>query len=316
MAGTSADVARLAGVSRPTVSQILNGKGHLFALATRTRVENAARELDYQPSLAGRALARGSSDVVIALVPDATLGQSLQDLVDVLTVKLADQGLILLLRFSGTTETLERALISIRPRAVLALGTLTEPELAVMHRTRIQVVGSGKDGWQEGNRAIGALQADYLISRGHSRLAFAHLRDQRQYPFGEPREQGFRDRCAELGLEPPKTLRLAITADQASAELRRVETHPIAVACYNDDVATALHSAARTMNIDIPAGLALIGMDNTAMAQLLAPPLTTVRVDVAQSASDIAEDILHELNGTEPPRREPSVLHVVAGGTA
>ena len=72
MTVTSADVARHAGVSRSTVSQILNGHERRFPARTRDRVQAAASELGYQPSAAGRALVRGASDIVVALIPDMT----------------------------------------------------------------------------------------------------------------------------------------------------------------------------------------------------------------------------------------------------
>ena len=74
MTVTSADVARHAGLSRATVSQVLNGHAHRFADETAERVLRAAKELGYEPSAAGRMLRTGSSDFVIALVPNTTFG--------------------------------------------------------------------------------------------------------------------------------------------------------------------------------------------------------------------------------------------------
>ena len=100
MIATSEDVAKRAGVSRATVSQILNGRGQRFASATRERVTQAAAELEYLPSSAGRTLALGSSDIVIAVIPNTTFGGNLQDIFEAATEELGARGLTLLLHLS------------------------------------------------------------------------------------------------------------------------------------------------------------------------------------------------------------------------
>ena len=101
----SADVAAKAGVSRSTVSQILNGHGHRFKPDMVDLVQKVARDLGYRPSLAGRALARGTSDVVITLLPNISLGPRLRELIDRVTDELAGAGKTNLIRLSsGETQ--------------------------------------------------------------------------------------------------------------------------------------------------------------------------------------------------------------------
>src|SRR6185312_9765886 len=72
---TSADVARLAGVSRATVSYVLNETpGQTISISTRGRVLDAAARLGYAPSAAARTLRTGRSDVVLCLLPDWPIG--------------------------------------------------------------------------------------------------------------------------------------------------------------------------------------------------------------------------------------------------
>src|SRR5699024_8468011 len=72
---TSADVARLAGVSRATVSYVLNDTpGHRITADTRARVADAAARLGYAPSAAARTLRSGRSEVVLCLLPDWPIG--------------------------------------------------------------------------------------------------------------------------------------------------------------------------------------------------------------------------------------------------
>ena len=117
MATTSRDVALHAGVSRSTVSEILNGRGAKFAASTRDKVEQAVRELEYRPSAAARSLVRGTSDLVIALIPDTTFGVNLQNIFDKATEELAEHGLTLLLRLSTpSTQMFDRLMATANPR--------------------------------------------------------------------------------------------------------------------------------------------------------------------------------------------------------
>ncbi len=118
-------MARLAGVSRGAVSQILNGHGGRFAAATRERVLEAARALAYEPSLAGRTLARGKSDVVVAVVPHTTFGANLQDILEVMTDELARNGLMLVTRFSTSDVTsFDGFIAAVQPVAVVTMAEL------------------------------------------------------------------------------------------------------------------------------------------------------------------------------------------------
>ena len=111
----SADVAGRAGVSRSTVSQILNGHGHRFRPDMVDRVQSVARELGYRPSIAGRALARGTSDIVITLLPNISLGPRLRELIDRVTDELAQAGRTNLIRLSSGAAQIDEAVVALRP---------------------------------------------------------------------------------------------------------------------------------------------------------------------------------------------------------
>src|SRR3954449_3693311 len=91
---TSADVARLAGVSRATVSYVLNDTPRQSISAdTRTRVLDAAAQLGYAPSAAARALRSGRSDIVLCLLPDWPIGPTVGLFLEHLSAALAAEGL-------------------------------------------------------------------------------------------------------------------------------------------------------------------------------------------------------------------------------
>lgn len=307
---TSQDVADRAGVSRSTVSQILNGRAELFNEETRARVAKAVADLGYQPSAAGRALARGSSDIVIALVPHTTFGGNLQDIYEALTEELARRGLTLVLRLSSdSAESLDRLVVGLKPRAVLALSPLPQAQRELLGRRAVELLDPAQFPGPDINAQIGALQARYLIGRGYRRLAYAHLRDARQDPFGGPRELALADECRANGLDEPRILHLGITPEDALAALAELGTPGYAVACYNDDVATALLYAAREKGWRVPDDIALIGMDNTPLSRLTNPPLTTMGFDTAQVTEASVRSLLGRLDkqGLPPPAVDLSI---------
>lgn len=318
MNATSQNVADRAGVSRSTVSQILNGRAEFFTDETRSRVANAVAELGYEPSAAGRALARGSSDIVIALIPDTTFGHNLQDIYGALTDELATRGLTLVLRLSNhSPESLDRMVRGLAPRAILTLTGLPPLHRAALQRRGIEVIEPPDTGDYDANAQIGAVQARYLIGRGYQRLAYARLRDARNDPFGGPREEKFIEECRAEGLDDPPILYLDITTEGAQRALEELGGPGFAVACYNDEVATALLHAANEKGWRVPEDLALIGMDDTALARVTIPPLTTMGYDPNKVTEISLRFVLARLDRTDVPQPELDLsVRVVERSTA
>lgn len=307
---TSQDVADHAGVSRSTVSQILNGRAELFADETRTRVINAVAELGYEPSAAGRALARGSSDVVIALIPDTTFGHNLQDIYGTLTEELARRGLTLVLRLaSDSLESLDRLIRGLSPRAVLTLMTLPAAQREIINQAGVDLIEPEQANPYDANANIGTIQARYLIGRGYRQLAYAHLRDTRNDPFGGPREALFAEECSKHGLAAPNILHLGISADDARAALDELGEPGYAVGCYNDEVASALLFAAHERGWSVPQDLALIGMDDSQLASVTIPPLTTMGYDPLEVIALSLATLLARFDGKQS-ETAPAALDV------
>ena len=112
----------------------------------------------------------------------------------------------------------------------------------------------------------------------------------------------------------------ALGADQATAALAAVKAKdaPLAVGCYNDDVALAVVAAGRALGLRIPDDLSVVGVDATAIGQLVSPRLTTIGIHNAPLMERIAAE-LAALTGAESPTPLPPALPevtVVPGETA
>lgn len=313
----SADVAAHAGVSRATVSQVLNGHADRFAPETAARVFEAATELGYQPSAAGRTLRRGSSDFVLALIPNTTFGGNLQDLFERMGDQLAQRGFTLVLRMATPlVETLDRLVVGMMPAAVISLTPFSAEERAMLDGRGVIAIDPPSYAQIDHNRNIGRIQGETLIARGHLRLAFAHLQDARQDPFGEAREQGVRDAAAAAGLGEIDVVRIDIDLDDAALALDSFGARGVAVACYNDDVATTLLNAATLAGWTIPQELALIGMDRTPLSRVTIPALATIEYDMDAAAEAALHNLLAAV-GDEAPSTSVGrlALRVIEGAT-
>lgn len=280
---TASDVARLAGVSRATVSHILNGYTGKFSAETEERVRAAASVLRYQPSLGGRVLTKGRSDIVIVLLPSAAVGVRLQEVLDAITVAAQSLGLNVLAWFSADTHAPSlNALTYALPAAVIDLSALDAGEREILEAAGIPVVPSSTR--LAGQRSplpdelVASAQLDLLADR---RLVFAHLDDSRgSGRLSRAREDALRLACRARGVTEPLAITLDLTMDNAVAGIRALTgPDPLGIACFNDDVATSVLAASRRLGLDVPREIAIVGIDFTPLGQLLDPPLTTISID-------------------------------------
>jgi len=160
------------------------------------------------------------------------------------------------------------------------------------------------------------VQAERLASRGHRRLGYAYPDDPRLRFWAEPRLEGVRQACAQLGLEEPVVLTVPNEAAPAAEAVRiwRETDPPVTAVCaYNDNTALAVLAGLRLLGLDAPDDLALIGTDDIPAARLVTPALTTVTVDQRSVAEYLAQTIRAALAHQPAPRfRGGDVIHLVA----
>jgi DNA-binding LacI/PurR family transcriptional regulator len=309
---TSVDVAREAGVSRATVSYILNGTGNQpIRESTRRRVLDAARKLGYTPSAAARTLRRGRSDLVVCLLPDFPMGPTLGGFLQDLAECFAAQAMTFVIYPMPGDASSARLWKALSPAALIGLAAFRDEDAELFESVGLPVaeVVYGKVHHKLPqvilpNSLFGRLQTEHLASRGHQRLGYAYPDDARLALFAEPRLAGVRHSCRELSLPAPVTCEVGFDGESARAALRVWLGAPVpvtAVCAYNDEVALALLSAAREMGIGVPGDLAVIGVDNIPLAAIGDPALTTVSTHLRPYAEQLAELVVAAVNGTYVP---------------
>ncbi|WP_097986015.1 LacI family DNA-binding transcriptional regulator [Streptomyces sp. f150] len=310
---TIADVAREAGVSKTTVSRVINTKGEVDR-TTAARVREVIAQLGYVPSSGAVGLARGSSRTVGMLVPSLTwpwMGELLQGVVD--TVEAADYGLLLFTCNRGA-ESVQRFTSQVSARAFDGL-VVVEPEntlghLTELHRDGLPIVLIDDRGHHPEfpsvvttNHEGGASAARHLLAAGRTRPLV--LTGPQHFGCVRDRLNGFRSVLpTDLVVEGDFTERGGRLAVE---ELLARDATFDSVFAHNDISAAGVLRALRAAGRRVPDDIAVVGFDDIPMAEHTEPPLTTVRQPTRRMGETAARMLLSHLGGTPVPDG-PAVL--------
>lgn len=297
---TASDVAARAGVSRTTVSYILNRtRGQSFPQATREAVLRAAAELGYRPNLAARLLATGHGPLLF-VVPRLGQNEITSAIAERITQALAMRGFLVVAIFeTADSDALRRALDDLHPQGVVFYAP---PDPVVGQTVRdhgAHVIEPAHR--EEGPLSIGRLQVAHLVARGHRKIAIA-------VPYGsdafsvESRRVSVQNAAAGAGLPDTRVAPFAADGSDAAARVRAWAASGVSAVCaYNDSVALAVLHGVRAAGLICPDGIAVIGADGTPGAALAVPPLTTVAIDPEIAADWFVARLLTELGHADAP---------------
>jgi LacI family transcriptional regulator len=311
-------VAELAGVSRTTVSFVLNDvPGVKISAETRRRVLEAARQLDYYPTAAARSLASGRTQrigLVLGegqrrLAADAFLPAFLQGI----TASIHRRGYLLVLQMAEDVPSYEAYARLIREQQVDGLilsGPRTDdPLVPQLAEERFPLILHGRLDGSEfpcvdvDNRA-GAYQAvTHLISLGHRRIGFISNAPF-AYSGAQDRFSGYRQALGEhdIPLDESIVFPAAFLPEAGAAaiqELLGLSDPPTAMFCASDVVALGAMGAIRNAGLSIPEDIAVAGFDDIFLAAHADPPLTTVRVPAYGLGWTAAEILIGLIEGDE-----------------
>jgi DNA-binding LacI/PurR family transcriptional regulator len=316
VARTIDELARLSGVSRATVSRVINGGS--VSDKTRRRVEHVLEETGYRPNLAARTLASGRSGVVGVvmhidphlLFRDPYFGQLLQGMSDEL-VDLA-AGMMLWLGNRTKEETLDKILSAGLVDGVIVTAHYREDPLVdgllASHLPTVLV------GHRRHDRAASYVDVDnvhaadvitsHLVQIGRTRVG--HITGTRGTVAAEDRIIGYRRAMDRAGLP---TGELIVDGDfntpggVTGAELL-LDRHCDAIFCANDATAVGALETIRSRGLVVPDDVALAGFDDLDFAAQMNPPLTTIRQSVRQQGAEAARTLFQLLGDRDGlPRR-------------
>ena len=315
---TAADVARSLGVSRATVGFVLNQTpGQTISEATRRRVLDEAERLGYRPHAGAQALARGRSNLALLVLPDWPIDFALRVNLEEAARLLEDAGYTLVSQARHGDELIRPLWRTLQPDVVLGMLPFSEQELRSIRAAGVpRVIPSSTTLPREDDvpgASLGArIQEQHLHERGHVRLGYARTDDPRLAWLQERRLQAAIEECERLHLQPPVVTEVGTTPEDGNEAIRRWQQSGVtAILGYNDEVAARALAAALRAGVRVPDELAVIGHDDTPLAALLFPSLSSVRIDQASLGRHMAELMLDAVGALGHEVMRPEV-HVEA----
>ncbi|MBC9730747.1 LacI family DNA-binding transcriptional regulator [Streptomyces sp. TRM68367] len=325
-----ADVAERAGVSPSTVSRTMRGLASVSP-EVRARVEQAARELNFAISRQASSLVTGRTGVMAVLVPTLDswfMGSALSSLGPMLRGAGMELTVYVVPDLAERSAFFERLPARRNADALLVFSfDLTMEETARLDDLGMPVIYisqhvEGRPSVYIDDVAAACRATRHLVNLGHRRIAFAHTVGVRGFSFSSrDRLLGYQQALTEAGIPlddelvvttPPRDKR---GTTQAVGNLLSLREPPTAIFAEQDELAASVISTLRTVQIDVPERISVLGFDDQLMAEWL--ELSTV----AQSPSDMgraaAELALELINDAQADRSRHIVLptHLIPRGT-
>lgn len=308
------DVARLSGVSKRTVSRVINGATNV-GVATREKIQKVIDELDFSPDKQARGLA-ASRSYLLGLIydnPDALYIDQVQR--GVLSI-CSEKGYELVVHpctyngdnfIQNCSNFVKRSNID----GVIILPPVSESkELASAFRDqRIKYVRMASVDLDDhanivvsDDRAALSDLARYLVSLGHREIAV--ISGPRQYYSSIERLEGFTNTLSELGVDIPKHRIIegknSYESGISCARSLLIQTpRPQVIFANNDEMAAGVLKVAHELGIRVPEQLSIAGFDDNLLAARVIPSLTTVQRPVLAMASLAAKKIIAMIEGNE-----------------
>lgn len=301
---TISDIARKAGVSKTTVSRVLNNRPDVDE-ETRFKIRNIIEELNYSPSYTAKSLSTGKRNLIGLIVPSLSSYFSLA-IIRGVAEGIADTQYELVLYTTGLSEYNQqiytRAIRNDLVDGIILVLPRDHKENYLMAKHEIPMVVVDYSGIDVIYPSItvtnekGAYEAtNYLIDLGHKKIGF--ITGLMDLGCSKDRYQGFKRAMAEKGLTIDQDFVGAGNFTRVSGELIGMDwlqqkDRPSAIFASNDDMVFGVMEAAEKLGLSIPSQLSIIGFDDVIEAKLRSPALTTVRQPLFKMGMRAAEGII------------------------
>jgi DNA-binding LacI/PurR family transcriptional regulator len=310
------DVARAAGVSHTTVSNVLNRPGYdrVVAALTRDRVRNAADQLGFVPHQAARSLRLGRTHEIVFATPASLRYAYVHDLIEELQGALAGQHYRLdleLFRQVREVPALYRTFTKGRCDGVILYGIYPEHRGAIesMQKRGMPVVvinaldGLAVDTVDYDHSESARLGTAHLLERGHTRVAI--IVHDRGFAQDGQRLRGYRRALEKAGgpFDESLILNCQVGADLLPLWQRITSSTPppTGIICYNAEMSAQLLGVMRRQGVRVPAEMALVSLGDAQVNTLVEVPLTAVDSNPRGIAAAVVERLLARIARPHAP---------------
>lgn len=320
---TSQDVAKRAGVSRTTVSLVLNNKHQSSQISEKTvqKVLRSARELGYVPNAAAQALVRKRSGVIGLILSrdqhqinsDVYLNQVVNGLINICHNH-NFRVLLDVIEDEEETVTIQRIIRGRQVDGIIFFGPRSNDKtLTLLSKTKFPTVLMGAlpdsnfHSVDVDNLAAAQLAVEHLIQLGHQRIGCI-TNATPNYTAAADRLQGYKlalsnhnlladDRLVRFGDFDPRS------GYRAMRGLLSVRPRPTAVFVASDVVAYGAISAIAEAGLSIPDDIALVGFDDVPLSAFITPHLTSIHLPIRDLAEEAGSMSIQLVNGESPAQK-------------
>jgi DNA-binding LacI/PurR family transcriptional regulator len=316
---TIKDVAARAGVSRQTVSRVLNDRPDV-APETRARVLGAIADLNYRPNLAARSMVVGRSCSLGCISPSLT-DHTFASMIESAQAEARRQGYFMLTGSAPAVADVGPLLEEMLRRQVDGLLAI-DPCADDRHRVLYPLIRRGVPlvylSSAPCNERVSLIRCDdedagyqatrYLLDLGHRAIATILGPDHEKCTFD--RLEGYQRALVQAGLEPERTLAVpgdwsAASGLQAAQQLLEAGRPFTAIFCQNDQMAVGAIRALREAGRQVPGHVSVIGFDDIPLASFFDPPLTTIRQPMEEFGRQAAGVLIKTI---DDPARPPEQI--------
>ncbi|MBN2357014.1 LacI family DNA-binding transcriptional regulator [candidate division KSB1 bacterium] len=314
---TIEDVAKKAGVSKGTVSAVINGKNTVKP-GTRDHILAVMKDLNFRPRGMARNLKNGLQDRSIGIV--------IKDLNYPFYTAIAKgaeeyaytKGYSIVITSSENDHEREKKfthLFSTKDIKGAIIAPIVEGTSEIEHLFKLKMINypfvllEDVKGIQANVVAIDNLRAikkavKYLIENNHTRIV--HFAGPPQSSHTQERIEGFRDAFSESPLVFSREMIISIGSRHEESygntleyfKQKNRENYPTAIVCFNDQQALAVLTALKELNIRVPEDISIVGNDDISYARIYPVPLTTIRAPQEEIGRKAAEILIRNIEST------------------
>lgn len=317
---TLEEIGKLAGVSRSTVSRVINDHPNIRP-HIRERVLKVIAETGYQPNSAARSLASKRSKIIGLLMPSVVQSAFTDPyyprIIQAISHACNQHDYTVSLFLSQTVEEEEKMIRRIVGSGlidglIVTADTLDTPFVPTIQKYSIPFVQIGRPrdmsidsiSYIDVDNYAGAHQAtSHLLQQGHTRIAqIATMHN----TAGVDRDRGYRQALIERGISVDEDLIILADFSETSgyeAVCSLLPKEPTAIFIQSDSMAVGALRALREKNIRVPEDMAIVSFDDLPVAARLDPPLTTVRQPIYRTGKHAVETLIDILNTSNEPAR-------------
>jgi DNA-binding LacI/PurR family transcriptional regulator len=303
---TSSDVAERAGVSRATVSYVLNGlTDSRISDETRKQVQAAADALGYTPHAMARSLRAGSTNTVLIPRSHYPLGKVMTQFHEDIANKLLALGYTPLVHLDANIRDMDaaRTWASLRPAGLLVLAERVSAQSIRLLRkagiSGIVLIGNTPSPLAAtlliDHSDLGACAAEYLVAQGYRQLIGIVPHEPNLHWLGQERFRGVQrvaaahqteSRALEMAFDEADSARAAAQIKQRCKAKAKA---PIGIVAFNDEYAILLMHALQDAGLRVPDDVGIVGIDNLDIGRLVRPSLTSVLANTQQPIEDFVK---------------------------